>query len=141
MFTRSGRGWHLSRSLSKSLSLTALDKALAAYPAPAIHHSDQGVQSAAGDYVAHRTSLDVPVSLSEPGQPTQNADAERFMRTFKEEHYDYTEYRDFDDAYVQIEHWVEVEYLTERIHSALDDLTPVEFEAASSSRPNLPMSA
>jgi len=141
VFTRSVRGWHLGRSLSKSLSLTALDKALTSHPAPAIHHSDQGVQYAAGDYVARLTDLGVQVSMSEPGQPTQNAYAERFMRTFKEEHYDYSEYRDFDDAYVQIEHWLEVVYLTERIHSALDYLTPVEFEAAYTSRVNLAMSA
>lgn len=141
MFTRTVRGWHLGRSLSKSLSLTALEKALAHHPAPAIHHSDQGVQYAATDYVARLTGLGVQVSMSEPGQPTQNAYAERFMRTFKEEHYDYTEYRDFDDAFVQIEHWIEVEYMTERIHSALDYLTPVEFEAAYHSRVNLAMSA
>lgn len=69
--------------------------------------------------------------------PTQNAYAERFMRTFKEEHFDYTEYTDFDDAYRQIEHWIEVEYTTERIHSSLDYLTPSEFEAAYLSRVNL----
>lgn len=97
MFTRTVRGWHLGRTLSKSLSLTVLDKALA-QGKPAIHHSDQGVQYAATDYVARLTSGDVQVSMSEPGQPTQNAYAERFMRTFKEEHFDYTEYTDFEDT-------------------------------------------
>jgi transposase InsO family protein len=140
MFTRTVRGWHLGRSLSKSLSLTALDKALAHHPAPAIHHSDQGVQYAATGYVARLTNLAVQVSMSEPGQPTQNAYAERFMRTFKEEHFDYTEYTDFDDAYRQIEHWMEVEYMTERIHSALGYLTPAEFEAAYDSHVTLAMS-
>jgi transposase InsO family protein len=140
VFTRAARGWHLGRSLSKSLSLNALEMALAR-GTPAIHHSDQGVQYAATDYVARLTELGVQVSMSEPGQPTQNAYAERFMRTFKEEHYDYTEYTDFDDAYQQIEHWIEVEYMTERIHSALRYLTPVEFEAAYDSRVTLAMSA
>lgn len=137
MFTRTVRGWHLSRSLSKSLSLTALDKALASHPAPQIHHSDQGVQYAATDYVTRLSDRGVQVSMSEPGQPTQNAYAERFMRTFKEEHFDYTEYHDFDDAYTQIGRWIEVEYMTERIHSALGYLTPVEFEAAYHSRVHL----
>lgn len=140
MFTRTVRGWHLSRSLCKSLSLSALVMALQ-HGTPAIHHSDQGVQYAASAYVARLTDLGVQVSMSEPGQPTQNAYAERFMRTFKEEHYDYTEYTDFDDAYRQIEHWIEVAYMTERIHSALGYLTPVEFEAAYTSRVNLAMSA
>jgi transposase InsO family protein len=47
----------------------------------------------------------------------------------KEEHLDYTEYQDFDDASEQLAHWLEVEYMTERIHSALGYLTPAEFEA------------
>ena len=55
--------------------------------------------------------------------------AERFIRTLKEEHLDYTEYQDFDDAFEQLAHWLEVEYMTERIHSALGYLTPAEFEA------------
>lgn len=136
MFTRAVRGWHVGRSLSRSLSLTALNKALDRGK-PEIHHSDQGVQYAAADYVARLTQAGVQVSMSEPGQPTQNAYAERFMRTFKEEHFDYTEYADFDDAYRQIEHWIEVEYTVERIHSSLDYLTPAEFEAAYHSRVNL----
>jgi putative transposase len=136
MFTRAVRGWHLGRSLSKALSLTALDKALA-HASPHIHHSDQGVQYAAIGYVARLTELGVQVSMSEPGQPTQNAYAERLMRTFKEEHFDYTEYAGFDDAYRQIEHWIEVEYMTERIHSSLGYLTPAEFEAAFHSRETL----
>lgn len=140
MFTRAVRGWHLGRTLSQSLSLTALEKALA-HGSPEIHHSDQGVQYAATKYVARLTTAGVQVSMSEPGQPTQNAYAERFMRTFKEEHFDYTEYTDFDDAYRQIKHWLEVEYMTERIHSALGYLTPTEFEAAHRRTVTLLMSA
>ena len=56
-------------------------------------------------------------------------------------HPDYTEYTDFDDAYCQIEHWLKVEYMTERIHSALGYLTPAEFEAAHHRTVNLLMSA
>jgi transposase InsO family protein len=140
MFTRAVRGWHLGRTLSQSLSLTALENALA-QGKPDIHHSDQGVQYAATKYVARLKGIGVLVSMSEPGQPTQNAYAERFMRTFKEEHFDYTEYTDFDDAYHQIQHWLEVEYMTERIHSALGYLTPAEFEAAHRRTINLLMSA
>ena len=51
------------------------------------------------------------------------------MRTFKEEHIDYTEYDDFADAVDQIAYWLEIEYMNERIHSALDYLTPAEFES------------
>lgn len=41
-YTRGLRGWHLSRSLEKNLTITALKMALARHPAPDIHHSDPG---------------------------------------------------------------------------------------------------
>src|SRR5258708_2173484 len=41
VFTRGIRGWHLGRSLDQSLTLRALEQALA-HHAPEIHHSDQG---------------------------------------------------------------------------------------------------
>jgi hypothetical protein len=40
VFTRSIRGWHLGRSLDQSLTLIALDRALASHR-PEIHHSDR----------------------------------------------------------------------------------------------------
>ena len=66
--------------------------------------------------------------MSNVGCPTENGIAERFIRTFKEEHIDYTEYKNFADAVEQIAYWMEVDYMTERIHSALEYMTPLEFE-------------
>jgi putative transposase len=43
VFTRNIRGWHLGRGLDQSLTLIALDRALAEHK-PEIHHSDQGIQ-------------------------------------------------------------------------------------------------
>ena len=40
--------------------------------------------------------------MSDKASPTQNGIVERFMRTVKEEHVDYSEYEDFDDAYRQL---------------------------------------
>jgi putative transposase len=128
-YSRGLRGWNLGRSLEKELTIGALKMALERHPAPEIHHSDQGKQYAAKDYT-NLLRPDVTISMSATGQPTENGLIERFIRTFKEEHIDYTEYQDFDDAYQQIEHWLEVEYMTERIHSALDYVTPAEFETA-----------
>jgi len=128
-FTRAVRGWHLGRSLSHELALRALEQALLQRE-PTIHHSDQGVQYAAQGYVAQLRAHTIQISMADVGQPTQNAIAERFMRTLKEEHVDYTEYTDFTDAERQLKHWLEVEYNHQRIHSALAYATPVEFEAA-----------
>ncbi len=52
------------------------------------------------------------------------------IRTIKAEEIDRTEYRDFPDALAQSGQFIDDEYRTKRIHSALGYLTPVEFEAA-----------
>lgn len=130
LFTRAVRGWHLGRTLNRRLAVKALEQALLTRGTPCFHHSDQGVQYASNDYVQLLKDHLVQISMSEPGQPTQNAFAERFMRTFKEEHFDYTEYTDFVDAYQQIEEWIEVDYMTERLHESLGYVPPAEFEAA-----------
>ena len=125
--SRGLRGWHLSRNLDKRLSITALQKALIDYPAPEYHHSDQGGQYATPKYTELFPET-TQISMSAAGTPTENGLAERFMRTFKEEHIDYTEYENFADAFKQIAFWLEVEYMTERIHSSIGYLTPAEFE-------------
>jgi putative transposase len=128
-FSRGIRGWQLGKSLDKQLTTSALEKALAAYPPPDIHHSDQGSQYATPAYTGLFPNT-TQISMSKRGCPTENGIVERFIRTLKEEHIDYTEYASFKDAVEQIEFWMEIEYMTERIHSALDYLTPSEFEMA-----------
>lgn len=127
-YSRGIRGWHLSRNLDKNLTMTALKKALAVHPAPEIHHSDQGGQYATPKYTDLFPDT-TQISMSAAGRPMENGIVERFMRTVKEEHIDYTEYGNFTDAIEQIADWLEIEYMTERIHSALAYLTPSEFEA------------
>lgn len=126
-YSRGIRGWHLGYSLEKNLTITALQKALRDHPAPDIHHSDQGGQYASPDYI-ELLPTSTQISMAAVGTPTENGIVERFIRTFKEEHIDYTEYEDFSDAVRQTANWLTVEYMTERIHSALDYLTPAEFE-------------
>jgi transposase InsO family protein len=129
VYTWAVRGWFVSKSVSHTLSLEALKQALRK-GTPVLHHSDQGVQYAAKGYTDLLKEDGIQISMSEPSCPTQNAFAERFMRTFKEEHVDHSDYRDFEDARQQIGHWIEEVYMKQRIHSALEYLTPAEFEAA-----------
>ena len=129
VFTRTIRGWNLSRSLDTDLTLVALQRALALC-IPQIHHSDQGVQYAAQEYIALLQQYQVQISMAAQGKPEENGYAERLMRTIKEEEVDLSEYSDFADAYRQIGRFLEDVYNTKRIHSALGYLTPVEFEAA-----------
>jgi transposase InsO family protein len=127
VFTRRIRGWYVSRSLDRQLTLTALRRALATH-CPHIHHSDQGVQYAAFEYVTLLKEKGVLISMAQVGEPTQNGYAERLIRTLKEEAIALTEYRDFTDAYARIGQFMDDVYNHKRIHSALGYLTPAEFE-------------
>ena len=128
VFTRRIRGWHLSRSLDQTLTLTACQMALRTH-VPEIHHNDQGVQYAATDYVALLQDQQVQISMAAVGKSQENPFAERLNRTIKEEEVALTEYLDFKDALDQIGHFIEQVYQHKRIHSALGYLTPAEFEA------------
>jgi transposase InsO family protein len=129
VFTRAIRGWALSKTLDGELTLLALRFALA-QRCPQIHHSDQGLQYAAGAYTALLLQHRVQVSMAAVGKAEENGYAERFMRTIKEEEVDLSEYRNFADAKSQIGHFIDQVYLTKRIHSSLGYLTPAEFEAS-----------
>ncbi len=128
LFTRAIRGWELARHLTEELTTVALERALARHR-PEIHHSDQGIQYAAGGYVARLKAVEPQISMAAKGQPTQNAYAERLIRTLKEEEVYLHEYLDFDDAYQHIGRFLDEVYMTKRVHSALGYLTPAEFEA------------
>jgi len=124
-------GWELSRSLeTEPLTLTALERALASRPVPKglIHHSDQGVQYAAEAYVSCAREAKLQLSMGRRGHPRDNARAEAFFRTLKMEQVYLTEYLDFDDAYCQIESFIEDVYNRKRLHSSLGYIPPVEFE-------------
>ncbi len=129
VFTRSIRGWSLGQVLDTSLTLASLRMALTLC-IPEIHHSDQGVQYAAQDYVDLLQKYDVQISMAAQGKPEENGYAERLMRTIKEEEVDLSEYNDFADARSQIGRFLEDVYMTKRIHSSLGYLTPLEFETA-----------
>jgi transposase InsO family protein len=128
VYTRAIRGWHLSRSLDRELTLTALRRALAER-VPLIHHSDQGVQYACWDYTELLLNRGVRISMAAVGKPEENGYAERLMRTIKEEEVDLSDYRDFHDARAHIGRFLDDVYTHKRIHSALGYLTPAEFEA------------
>jgi putative transposase len=128
VYTRAIRGWHLSRHLDQTLTLTALQRALG-QQRPDIHHSDQGVQYAATAYVQTLRALGVQISMATVGEATENGYAERLMRTIKEEEVALHNYTDFHQAYQSLGRFLNDVYQHKRIHSALGYLTPAEFEA------------
>jgi transposase InsO family protein len=112
VFTRGVRGWHLSRLLDRELTLTALRRALADHVSD-IHHSDQGMQYACGDYT-DLLAYNVQISMAAVGKPEDNGYAERLMPTIKEEEVDLSEYEDFHAAYGSIGRFLDEVYYTLR---------------------------
>ncbi|HEY0435570.1 MAG TPA: IS3 family transposase [Phenylobacterium sp.] len=130
-FSRKVVGWALEDHMAASLPLAALDMALAERrPARGelVHHSDRGVQYACGDYVTRLEAAGVMPSMSRGGCPTDNAKAESFMKTLKTEEVDGSAYRDLAHARASIGAFIEEVYNKSRLHSALDYLSPMEFE-------------
>ena len=67
--------------------------------------------------------------MSRPANPYDNAKAESFMKTLKQEEVNAKTYVDLEDARRQIGAFIDDVYNAKRLHSALGYKPPVEFEA------------
>jgi transposase InsO family protein len=131
-FSRRCIGWAISRHIDTQLTLAALQMALntRTIHAGLIHHSDQGVQYAATDYIAVLQEHKIEISMSRTGNPYDNAKAERFMRTLKYEEIYMNDYETLAEVRASIEHFIEAVYNRKRLHSAIGYRPPAEFEAS-----------
>lgn len=125
-------GWQLSRNIDTQLCLDALHQAFNDRSgidlAGLIHHSDQGSQYAANEYVTELEQHGILISMSRRGNPYDNAHAESFNKTVKYEEVYMDEYESFNDAYANIKHFIEEVYNKKRLHSAIGYQPPAEFE-------------
>jgi transposase InsO family protein len=136
-YSRRVVGWALGQNLDSRLALAALDRAIAArHPRPGlVHHSDRGSQYASNEYVKRLEGIGATLSMSRAGRPWENGKCERFMRTLKEEEIDARSYRNLEELQRNVEEFMETIYNRERLHAALDYLSPVEFEQQHAARP------
>ncbi len=123
-------GWAMRDSLEVSLSVAALQMALARRDANAglLHHTDRGVQYAATDYrdlLAHHKL--VP-SMSRRANCYDNAVAESFFATLKWELLDRYIWQTRAAARTAVFEYIEVWYNRLRRHSALGYLSPLQYE-------------
>jgi putative transposase len=130
-YSRKCLGWSLSRKMESSLPLQALEMALGERQVPPglIHHSDRGRQYCSFVYVKRLQSVGARVSMSAPGQPTENARAESFFKTVKCEEVYVHKYQTLEEAQVHLQTFLEDVYNAKRLHSSLDYVPPDEFEA------------
>ena len=124
-------GWACGPTLHASLALTALRKAIQERrPAPGVlHHSDQGVQYASGEYRQALQVAGLDCSMSRRGNCYDNAMMESFWSTLKTEAgLDSVVPLNRRAAEAIIFDYIECFYNRSRRHSSLGYLSPVAFE-------------
>ncbi|MGB6720481.1 MAG: IS3 family transposase [Terracidiphilus sp.] len=129
-YSRRVIGWALGQTMTGSLTVRALEKALALRrPAPGfVHHSDQGSQYACVEYVDLLEHSGAVLSMSRAGCPWENGRCESFIKTLKQEEIDARPYRTMQELEAHVEEFIERVYNPVRLHSALAYQSPLEFE-------------
>jgi putative transposase len=100
-FSRKVVGWALQAHLRAELAISALTMAITARQpkrGTLIHHSDRGVRYACTEYTEILAAHDIRPSMSRVGNPYDNAKAESFMKTLKQEEINGGSYRNLSRA-------------------------------------------
>lgn len=124
-------GWHVSSRLDQDLALSALVMALKQRKpicGEVLHHSDRGVQYAAGAYQSLLDAGGIKCSMSRRGNCWDNAVAESFFATLKSELVADAKWESRSEAHRELMEYIEVWYNRKRRHSTLGYRTPAEYE-------------
>ena len=125
-YSRMILGYKLSENLKAINAVMALKMALRSQPISImnlIHHSDRGIQYCSNEYVSILKSKKVRISMTENGDPLENAIAERVNGILKDEWlYDMDPIE--RDEIEKIVSKVVLIYNSDRPHMSIDMLTP-----------------
>ena len=120
-------GWYVAPTLEAAYCIRALKTAVGTLPEgfsdTLIHHSDRGTQYASADYIKVLKDCHIIPSMTEDGNPKDNAMAERINSTVKNEllhGQTFTSIKQVADAVRKAVKF----YNEERPHSSIDMLTP-----------------
>mgnify|MGYP001112855847 CR=1 FL=1 len=131
VFGRRVVGWRLARHMRTDLVTDALRMALGLRSRGAdvalVHHSDRGSQYTSAEFTQALDDADVLGSLGSTGDAYDNAMAESFVDSFKTELIAGRTWRSAGQAELAIVGWVGW-FNHHRLHSAIGDVPPVEFE-------------
>lgn len=125
-YSRKIVGFYLSETLSADGCIKALQMALKNNPqlGRLIHHSDRGSQYCCADYVSILDKRFVKISMTQSGDPLENAIAERVNGILKVELLEKI-YINYQEAKQAIAAAISI-YNYQRPHSSIDMLTPIE---------------
>ena len=127
-FNREVIGWSMADHLRTELVTDALDMAVANHrlEPDCILHSDRGTQYMSADYRTRLADLGFRHSVGRTGQCWDNALAESFFASLKNERVHHMVYPTRKKAKDDIARYIELFYNRRRIHSALGYRTPHE---------------
>jgi transposase InsO family protein len=119
-------GYHLAETLETLETIKALEMALKQLPwnlaTPLIHHSDRGVQYCSEMYVKLLQDNGICISMTENGDPLENAIAERINGILKGEYLKYYQINTIEQAKEQLKSAVKL-YNEDRPHFSIGLLT------------------
>jgi len=125
-YSRKIIGWQLSDNLGSDNAILALYMAISQLPAECneiIHHSDRGIQYCSVKYIKVLEAHGIKISMTENGDPYENAIAERVNGILKTEWLYDMNLNGYRDAHQAIKQIVKI-YNSERPHSSIEMLTP-----------------
>jgi len=130
LFSRRVVGWAMSTKNDTELALAALRRALRGrlIPVGLVQHTDRGSPYASDQYRQALAERGMIASMSRKGDCWDNAVSESFFATLRVELVDDERYSTPSAAEVSIGDYIERYYNTERLHSHLDYVSPIEFE-------------
>jgi len=130
LFSRQVIGWSMSTKNNAELVQDALTMAVwrRGKVNDVIVHSDQGSTYASSSYQQQLSENNLRCSMSRKGECLDNAVAESFFGSLKNELVYHEDYRTRSEAKQSIFEYIEVFYNRKRRHAFLNYMTPVEYE-------------
>lgn len=123
-------GWATNHRLTQGLVLDALEQALwqRKIEPGLVFHSDRGSQYASESVKERLAKHQITQSMSGKGNCYDNAITEAFFKTLKSELIYFEKYQTRQQAHSSLFEYIELFYNQKRRHSAIDYLSPVQYE-------------
>ena len=130
-YSRMVVGYHVGQTLEAIHCIAALKMALKNHQTPLpdlLHHSDRGSQYCCDEYVTLLSKWQIKISMTETGDPLDNAIAERVNGILKDEYLDHIQIKDYNHAKKLVDKSVQA-YNELRPHMSLNMATPIEVQS------------